>query len=90
MAKAEAKEMSAGLEFMFSRSGQMWDAFDDMASGHTVPEKALRYMTNKMGRLNLMDQWNSHLKQLSGLMTANRILRSSVDSSAVRSSARCL
>jgi hypothetical protein len=78
MAKAEAKELSAGLEFVLSRSGQLWDAFDDMV-GHTVGERALRVMTNKFGRLTLMDQWNATWKQLSGIMTMNRVLRHSVD-----------
>lgn len=78
MAKAEAKELSAGLEFVLSRSGQMWDAFEDMA-GHTFGERALRVATNKMGRLTLMDQWNATFKQLSGIMTMNRVLRASVD-----------
>lgn len=78
MAKAEAKELSAGLEFVLSRSGQLWDAFEDMA-GHTMPERALRVATNKFGRLTLMDQWNSTWKQLSGIMTMNRVLRHSVD-----------
>lgn len=78
MSKAEAKEMSAGLEFSHSRTGQMWDTIEEMA-GFTAPERAMRYMTNKMGRLNLMDAWNSTLKQLSGAMTTNRILRASLD-----------
>jgi hypothetical protein len=78
MSKAEAKEMSAGLEFSHSRTGQMWDTIEEMA-GFTAPERAMRYMTNKMGRLNLMDAWNSTLKQFSGAMTTNRILRASLD-----------
>lgn len=79
LAKHEAKELGTGLEMVMSRSGQMWDAFDDLAHGQTMPERALRYLTNKMGRINLMDQWNSHLKQVSGAMTANRVMRAATD-----------
>lgn len=83
MAKAEAKELSAGLEFVLSRGGQMWDVFDDF-TGHTGFERAVRVATNKFGQLTLMDGWNSTLKQLSGVMTANRVLRASVDLAAGR------
>ncbi len=73
---AEAKEMSAGLELVMSRAGQLWDAMDDFG-GHSKFDRAMEGVTRKFGRITLMDPWNSTLKQLSGAMTANRVLRAS-------------
>ncbi len=74
----QAKEMSAGLELVMSRAGQLWDAFDDFG-GHSKFDRAMDGAVRKFGRLTMMDQWNSTLKQLSGSMTASRVLRASVD-----------
>lgn len=77
--KQEAKELSAGLEMVMSKAGQLWDSFADDFGGHSKFDRAMDVAVRKFGRLSLMDQWNSTLKQISGAMTVNRVLRASVD-----------
>jgi len=74
----QAKEMSAGLDLVMSRGGMLWDAFDDFG-GHSRFDQTMQAATKKFGRLTLMDPWNATLKQLSGAMTVNRVLRASMD-----------
>lgn len=87
--KDQAKEMSAGLEFVMSKAGPMWDAFDDFG-GHSRFDQTMQVATKKFGRLTLMDAWNSTLKQLSGAMTTSRVLRASVELSEGRISPKDL
>lgn len=87
--KDQAKEMSAGLEFVMSKAGPMWDAFDDFG-GHSRFDQTMQAATKKFGRLSLMDAWNSTLKQLSGAMTTSRVLRASVELSEGRISPKDL
>ena len=83
----QAKELSAGLELVMSKAGQLWDAFDDFG-GYSKFDHAMQGATRKFGRLTLMDPWNATLKQLSGAMTVNRVLRASLDLANGRISAR--
>lgn len=87
--KDQAKEMSAGLEFVMSKAGPMWDAFDDFG-GHSRFDQTMQAATKKFGRLSLMDAWNSTLKQLSGAMTTSRVLRAAVELSEGRISPKDL
>ena len=78
MARLEAKKAAVGLDMVLnSRMASLAEIGDIYARG-TRFERSLRGVSDAFGKITLMSQWNTALKQFSGVVTQDRILEESV------------
>lgn len=78
MAREEAKRAAVGLDMVLnSRAASMAEIGDIYARGTTF-ERGLRTISDGFGKITLMSQWNTALKQFSGVMTQDRLLDQAV------------
>lgn len=74
MARMEAKKAAIGLDMvMNSRAASLAEINDIYASG-TKFERGLRSISDAFSKLTLMSQWNTMMKQFSGVVTQDRML----------------
>jgi len=78
MSKDEARKAAVGLDMVLnSRMASMAEIGDIYARG-TKFERGLRSMSDGFGKITLMSQWNTALKQFSGVVTQDRLLTQAV------------
>jgi hypothetical protein len=78
MARLEAKKAAVGLDMVLnSRAASLAEISDIYARG-TQFERSLRSVSDVFGKITLMSQWNTALKQFSGVMTQDRLLGQAV------------
>ncbi len=78
MARLEAKKAAVGLDMVLNgRAASMAEISDIYARG-TSFERGLRSTADAFGKITLMSQWNSSLKQFSGVVTQDRLLEQAV------------
>jgi hypothetical protein len=76
-ALSRADMMSAGKTLNYelaTRSTAMYDLGNPFASGNAI-ERGLRYASNKMGNINLLNQWTDVGESVAYLTTSDRVLR---------------
>ena len=79
MSRLEAKKAAVGLDMVLnSRASSLADVADIYASGSQF-ERGLRTTSDAFGKMTLMTQWNTALKQFSGVVTQDRILAEAVN-----------
>jgi len=77
-AKSEVKKMGIGLDMVLnSRATSLADVADYYQRG-TVFEKGLKSVTDQFSKIALQSQWNTVMKQFTGVVTQDRILSESV------------
>jgi len=78
MARAEAKRSAVGLDMVLNGRASSMAEITDIYNKSTSFERGLRAASDVFGKMTLMTQWNSALKQFSGVITQDRILDSVV------------
>jgi hypothetical protein len=75
MARQEVKDAGTALDIVLdSRSRALADLFDDWQRG-TRLERVIDATTNKFGLVSLMAPWNAAMKQFTGIMVINQVLK---------------
>ena len=78
MARLEAKKAAIGLDMVLnSRASSLAELSDVYARG-TKLERGLRESSDVFGKVTLMSQWNTAMKQFAGVVTQDRILEEAV------------
>lgn len=78
LSRLEAKKAAVGLDMVLnSRAASLAELGDIYARG-TKFERGLRGVSDAFGKITLMSQWNTALKQFSGVTTQDRILTQAV------------
>jgi hypothetical protein len=86
MAKAEAKKAAVGWDMVLNgRVASVAELTDIYNKGSTF-ERVLRSASDVFSKLTLMSQWNTALKNFSGVVTQDRILGAVVDVAEGRAS----
>ena len=79
IARNQAKKFAIGLDMVLnSRAMSMSDVADHYMRGNPF-ERGLSVASNMFSKLTLMSQWNSAMKQFSGVVTADRLLTESLN-----------
>lgn len=76
MLKQELNYAGTGLDMtLHSRAAAILDTFTEVEN-HTVGERALQHVTNRIGFLTGMDLWNVQMQQFAGALLNGKMMRS--------------
>jgi len=78
MARLEAKKAAIGLDMVLNGRASSLAEIGDIYARGTTFERGLRSISDGFGKITLMSQWNSALKQFSGVVTQDRLLEQTI------------
>ncbi len=74
MSSKEARAYGIGTELLLQGRSKIIADIDDYTRGGTKFERGVQSMTDKFGRVNLMDYWTTSVKQLHAVTMQNSII----------------
>ena len=74
MSAKEARQYGIGAELLLQGRSKIIADIDDYTRGGTKFERGVQSMTDKFGRINLMDYWTSGVKQMHAVVMQNSII----------------
>ena len=74
MSSKEARAYGIGTELLLQGRSKIIADIDDYTKGGTRLERGVQSMTDKFGRVNLMDYWTTSVKQLHAVTMQNSII----------------
>lgn len=78
LSRLEAKKAAVGLDMVLNSRAASLAELNDIYARGTRFERGLRGVSDAFGKITLMSQWNTALKQFSGVATQDRLLTESV------------
>lgn len=75
MAKQELRDAAIGLDWLLGGRGKAMADLTDPFTNTTKVEAALETASDWMGKLSLMDGWNTVMKQYAGILTQNNLIK---------------
>lgn len=74
MSAKEARQYGVGAELLLQGRSKVISDIDDYVTPSTRFERGVQSMTDKFGRINLMDYWTTSVKQLHAVTMQNSII----------------
>ena len=74
MSAKEARQYGIGAELLLQGRSKIIADIDDYTRGGTKFERGVQSMTDKFGRINLMDYWTSGVKQMHAVVMQNGVI----------------